>query len=74
MISYESMDFPHIVRFKKDGADNMKKEAIIELKTASSDAKTVEHQLKFSDFRSVGGSFIAISLDGKLSAENNRKI
>lgn len=55
MISYQGTELPHIVRFKKDDSNNMSKEEIIELKVGAVNMKNVEHQLKFSDFRSVGG-------------------
>jgi hypothetical protein len=55
MISYEGREFPRVLRFKKDDSGNLSKERVFELKTAASDAKTIEQQLKFSDYRSVGG-------------------
>lgn len=54
MISYNS-EMPHIIMIKKDGAGNVEKEKVMEVKAVISEGKSVEHQLKFSDFRSVGG-------------------
>ncbi len=55
MISYNS-EMPHIIMIKKDG---------------NSEGKSVEHQLKFSDFRTVGGLLLpyrwAESVAGKQS-------
>lgn len=55
MISYQGTELPHIVEFKKDDLNNISKEEIIELKVGAGNIKTIEHQLEFSDFRSVGG-------------------
>ncbi len=54
MISYEGGNI-QIVRFKKEGSDEIITENFVGSKINSTDAKTLEHQLKFADFRSVGG-------------------
>lgn len=70
MISYNS-EMPHIIMIKKDGAGNVEQEKLIGLKEGISEGKSVEHQLKFSDFRTVGGLLLpyrwAESVAGKQS-------
>lgn len=55
MMSYQGSELPNIVKIKKDDLKNASKEEIIELKIGAGNMNSVEHQLKFSDFRSVGG-------------------
>jgi hypothetical protein len=70
MISYDS-EMPHIIRIIKDGTGNVEKEMTVKVDTAMSEGKSVEHQLKFSDFRTVGGLLLphrwAESAGGKQS-------
>lgn len=53
MISYTGQ--PHrVMLFSKDKLANMPKEKLIEMKTDFANAEAVEHQIRFSDFRTVG--------------------
>ncbi len=54
MISYMGMDLPNIVKSNKPVGDSQQKEIRVFTRT-SSNAAQVEHQLKFSDYRTVGG-------------------
>lgn len=58
MISYDGRDVPHIIRVKKEGSGEVITENIVGPGLDPADGKTLEHQLKFSDFRSVGGLFL----------------
>ncbi len=51
MISFMGLDFPKIVSFEKN-ADNSPKELIME---SGDFGGSVEHQIKYSDYRSIGG-------------------
>ncbi|MEZ5426619.1 MAG: hypothetical protein R2747_10165 [Pyrinomonadaceae bacterium] len=55
MVSFEGHDFSKMVRFKKEDLKDLPKEDLIQLKTDLAKAEPIEHQIKFSDFRSVGG-------------------
>lgn len=69
MISYDGRDFPQIIRVKKEGSGEIITENIVGTRIDPADGKTVEHQVKFSDFRSVGGLLLphtwAESVGGK---------
>ena len=54
MVSYDGRDLPQIIRVKKEGSGEIITENIVGTINPAG-GKTVEHQVKFSDFRSVGG-------------------
>ncbi len=53
MMSFMGTDMPHIVKLDKPSGDTPQKESKVFVRT-SEDSATFEHQLKFSDYRSVG--------------------
>ena len=54
MISFMGIDLPNLVKLNKTAGDSQQKEIKV-LVSTSDDAAQVEHQMKFSDYRNVGG-------------------
>ncbi|MEO8073755.1 MAG: hypothetical protein ABI686_11010 [Acidobacteriota bacterium] len=54
MISYTGMDLPNIIKLNKPVGDSQPQEIRVLTRTSDDEAQ-VEHQIKFSDYRTVGG-------------------
>jgi hypothetical protein len=54
MISFIGMEMPNVIKLDKPVGDGSEKDVKVIVRT-SENAPTVEHQVKFSDFRNVGG-------------------